>query len=124
MSTLDPPVYNPLDRKNLGRSVADALLLSDVVPLGGIRRFRGAGIYALYYTGDHPAYCEIAKRNRNDRFLVPIYVGKAVPAGARKGHPGELADPGSVLSKRLQEHEASIKEAQAHASSSLKLMGL
>jgi len=108
---VNPPTYNPLDRKNLGRSVADALLQTEPIPLRGIARFRGAGIYALYYTGSHPAYGEIAKRNRDGFFLLPIYVGKAVPAGARKGHLGEGIDPGQVLVKRLQEHEESIRQA-------------
>lgn len=106
----NPLVYNPLDRRNLGRSVADALLQSDLLPLRDVPKFRGAGIYALYYTGAHPAYVEIAKRNRGGLFLLPIYVGRAVPAGARKGHIGEGIDPGKVLSMRLQEHKDSIKQ--------------
>lgn len=114
-------VYNPLDRGNLGRSVADALLISPAVPLEGIGRFKGAGIYALYYSGGHIAYAEISKRNRGGRFMAPIYVGKAVPAGARKGHIGEGVDPGFVLSKRLQEHETSVVEAQLHPKSTLRI---
>lgn len=114
-------IYNPLDRANLGRSVADALLISPAVPLQGISRFRGAGIYALYYSGGYTAYAEISKRNRDGRFSTPIYVGKAVPAGARKGYIGEGIDPGFVLSKRLQEHETSVVEAQSHSKSTLRI---
>lgn len=117
----DPPVYNPLDRKNLGISVADALLKSDPVPLRNFPRFRGAGIYALYYTGEHPAYGEIAKRNRDGLFLLPIYVGKAVPKGSRKGRVEEGAPPGYVLSARVQEHETSISVAEAHKTATLRL---
>jgi hypothetical protein len=121
MTSLDPTPYNPLDRKNLGRSVADAMLVSEPAPLRSLPKFRGAGIYAIYYTGDHPAYEEIAKRNRAGHFMLPLYVGKAVPAGARKGHFGEGVPPGYVLCNRLREHEDSIKLAEAHPSSTLKL---
>lgn len=106
---LDP--YNPLHKRNLGESVAKALLTEPVVSLPP-DRFTGAGIYAIYYTGSFKAYEEIAKYNRNDKFLWPIYVGKAVPAGARKGGFGLDADPGEVLHKRLAEHGASIEQAE------------
>ena len=39
-------VYNPLDKVNLGKSVADALLSRPVEPLGQIAPFEGAGIYS------------------------------------------------------------------------------
>ena len=42
---------------------------------------------------------------------MPIYVGKAVPAGARKGLVGLDANPGPVLFKRLAEHAQSIKQS-------------
>ena len=48
--------FNPLDKKNLGASVAEAMLGSPIHPLGGLSSFEGAGIYAIYYTGDFPAY--------------------------------------------------------------------
>lgn len=89
--------YNPLDKKNLDGSVADAMLESPVHPLGDLEPFTGAGIYAIYYTGD---------------FEAPIYVGKAVPAGARKGNFELDADPGTVLFKRLREHAESVNAAE------------
>ena len=39
----------------------------------------------LYYVGNFPLYEPIAEANRNGLFNSPIYVGKAVPSGARKG---------------------------------------
>ncbi len=43
--------------------------------------------------------------------MLPIYVGKAVPAGARMG--GDLgSSPGKVLQKRLKEHADSIRAAE------------
>lgn len=43
--------------------------------------------------------------------LCPIYVGKAVPEGARKGGQGEDVDPGTALYKRLNDHAKSIEAA-------------
>lgn len=102
--------FNPLDKRNLGESVAQALLGEPVVPLSGISKFEGAGVYAIYYSGAFPAYKALAKANAEGCCFVPIYVGKAVPAGARKG--GDLeADPGNVLFNRLRQHAASIEQA-------------
>ena len=79
---LDP--FNPLDKRNLAESVACAMLQRPISKLPP-NPFIGAGIYAIYYTGNFPMYEKIAIKNRNGSFAQPIYVGKAVPAGARKG---------------------------------------
>lgn len=107
-SRIEP--FNPLDKTNLGESIAEAMLHQSVGPLPP-DPFIGAGIYALYYIGGFPLYIEVAEKNRNDQFHWPIYVGKAVPAGARKGGFGLGADPGLVLYKRLGEHASSIDQA-------------
>jgi hypothetical protein len=103
--------FNPLDKKNLGASVAEALLTKETHPLGELTPFEGAGIYAIYYTGDFEAYQSLARFNRNDKFLWPIYVGKAAPAGARMGASLELP-AGKVLYKRLKEHADSVRAAE------------
>lgn len=105
---MDIKPYNPLDKMNLGASVADAMLESAVYPLGSLEAFNGAGIYAIYYTGDFDAYKVLAEKNKNGEFAAPIYVGKAVPPGARKGNFGLDSAPGPALHKRLQEHAESI----------------
>lgn len=87
------------------------MLDRDVTPLPP-DAFIGAGIYAIYYVGDFYLYKEISELNAHDRFSWPIYVGKAVPAGARKGGFGLGADPKQVLFKRLAEHAASITQAK------------
>lgn len=104
--------FNPLDKRNLGESVAGALLKRDVGPLPPTEKFIGAGIYAVYYTGDFKAYRPIAQQNRNKKFVQPIYVGKAVPPGARKGGFGLSTAPGNSLFKRLAEHAKSIEAAK------------
>lgn len=99
--------FNPLDKKNLGASVAEALLSKEVHPLGAIPTFDGAGVYAIYYTGDFEPYARLTSLNQGGQFMMPIYVGKAVPAGARMG--ADLGSPGRVLQKRLKEHADSIR---------------
>lgn len=105
--TADIIPFNPLDKKNLGASVAEAMLTSRIHPLGDLPEFRGAGIYAIYYAGDFAPYAEIAKRNKDSK-NAPIYVGKAVPAGARKGG-GSGSSLGKPLFNRLAEHAESIR---------------
>ena len=108
-----PEPYNPLDKRNLGASVADAILLRPFVPLTLGEPFVGAGIYAIYYVGStYPPYDRIAALNRPARPGWPIYVGKAVPPGARKGGFGLGADPGKALYGRLAEHAKSIDQAR------------
>lgn len=101
--------FNPLDKKNLGASVAEALLFGKVHPLGDTPKFSGAGIYAIYYTGDFDAYAPIAERNRDGKFAIPLYVGKAIPDGARKGGGVGSGKETKPLSKRLNEHADSIR---------------
>ncbi len=104
--------FNPLDKRNLGESVARALLKQAVGQLPPPEKFLGAGIYAIYYTGTLKAYRAVAEQNRDNKFERPIYVGKAVPPGARKGGFGLSTAPGPALFKRLNEHKASISAAE------------
>lgn len=100
--------YNPLDKHNLGKSVADALLAREKVRIGEIEAFTGAGIYAIYYSGEFGPYQAISFRSADIPREIPIYVGKAVPPGARKGNFGLNTDPGQALFRRLKEHAESI----------------
>jgi hypothetical protein len=102
--------FNPLDKRNLGESVADALLETEPQELPPAP-FIGAGVYAIYYTGSFSVYKQLAEMNRNNQFRCPIYVGKAVPPGARKGGLGLDVEHGQALYKRLAEHAESIKMA-------------
>ncbi len=106
MPVLKP--FNPLDKRNLGESVADALLQTEASPLPP-EPFIGAGVYVIYYIGSFSAYGQLSAVNRDGQFRCPIYVGKAVPAGARKGGLGLDAAHGQALYKRLAEHAESIK---------------
>jgi hypothetical protein len=108
----DPIPFNPLDKRNLALSVADALLAQPTHKLGSLKSFRGAGIYAIYYSGKFPPYSAITARNKGGKHEWPIYVGKAIPSGARKGNVGLSDNVGTVLFKRLQEHAETIRAAK------------
>lgn len=110
MSPLGKDVFNPLDKTNLARSVKDHLLKRQIVKLPP-SRFIGAGIYAIYYVGDFPAYQRISKNDPHQGEAIPVYVGKAVPSGSRKGGYDLGANPGEVLYRRLAEHASSIESA-------------
>lgn len=112
----DPPLepaqlFNPLDKKQLAASVGDALLASDIHPLPPHRKFAGAGVYAIYYFGECPFYRELVSQNSEREDAIPIYVGKAIPTGARKGDVQFNAAVGTSLHKRLNEHADSIRQA-------------
>ena len=97
--------YDPLDYANLARSVVDALLTADRAPLPPAQ-FDGSGVYAIYYTGSLDyADSESLKE-------VPIYVGKAVPTGARKGARQANQAANRSLLGRLRQHARSIDQAE------------
>jgi hypothetical protein len=100
--------YNPLDKIHLVEDVVRALLARPIITLPPPESFVGAGLYALYYAGDFSAYRQIAEQNRQDAWAMPIYVGKAVPAGTRKGGYGLDEPPDQALYRRLCEHAWSI----------------
>ncbi|MEU4397820.1 Eco29kI family restriction endonuclease [Micromonospora orduensis] len=100
-----PVPYNPLALVNLGRSVELALLACKPVPITSVPLTVGAGVYALYYHGEHSLYRPISDRYGE----VPIYVGKSVPAGGRKGLVDQSREE-TPLWGRLQEHKESLEQ--------------
>ena len=102
-----PDPYNPLDKFNLGKSVLEALLEQDPINLSKLVPFEGAGIYAIYYHGGFNAYASISIRP-NEPQARPIYVGKAIPTGSRKGASLTTRVGGQSLWKRLSDHRDTI----------------
>lgn len=98
--------YDPLDYDNLARSIVEALLSGPEAPLPPSETFEGAGVYAIYYHGDFEGYAPLVKAHCPS----PIYVGMAVPTGARKG--GRSASSGRELCQRLKQHAKSIEQAE------------
>jgi hypothetical protein len=103
--------FNPLDKKNLGISVAQALLSREPLALSKLKEFPGAGIYALYYSGAFPPYARLVSENKSNRFRMPIYVGKAENKKRKGGSSG--ATKSLVLYRRLTEHGESIRQAKS-----------
>jgi hypothetical protein len=98
--------YNPLDKVNLALSIQSELLQRPPVQLTDIGEIKGAGIYVIYYSGAFAAY-------DNVRALAsPIYIGKAIPKGGRKGGLGADAALGRAMADRLAQHARSIDEAR------------
>ena len=104
--------YNPLDTREIAANVADKMLLRPVHALGSLASMRGAGIYAIYYSGKFPAYRALAGRNKEGEFKAPIYVGKAAPKGKRKGGMDFDDAKSLALIDRLRDHADSIKAAK------------
>src|SRR5205823_4815024 len=102
--------YNPLDKLRLAESVVRALLERDARPLPP-SPFQGAGIYAIYYLGLFEAYRPNSYQNRDGRLGLPIYVGKAIPAGGRQGGFGLAPNPTTALFTRLSQHASSVNDA-------------
>ena len=71
-------------------------------------QFIGSGVYGIYYVGKHEKYRRVAQKN-DENFVLPIYVGKAVPPGWRTARSKHSNTPD--LHHRLHEHARSIKQA-------------
>ena len=97
--------FDPSDPKTVGRMVSIALLAQPMVPLRSVRAAYGAGVYAIYYAGDHPLYARISGTE------TPIYVGKADPAN---GDASTTREQGSKLTGRLIEHAGTIATAERY----------
>ncbi len=99
--------YNPLDYENLTRNCVEELMRRGPFKLPLAGEFEGAGVYALFYQGSSPLYGRISSLDA----LQPIYVGKAVPAGGRKGAKEEGTT--MALFRRLSEHTRSLQAASS-----------
>ena len=98
--------YNPLDYSNLTKNCVQELMNRGPYSLELPEPFTGSGVYALFYTGNLALYRPI----RSLDATWPIYVGKAVPPGARKG--AKFSAPSRALFQRLREHRESIEAAE------------
>lgn len=103
--------YNPLSKRNPAASIVTKLLHQEAQELPP-PTFPGAGLYLIYYIGDFGAYRKISEPNQKGKFRQPIYVGKAIPKGGRKGLEGFDVPHGLALSGRLREHSDSISAAE------------
>lgn len=104
--------YNPLEKANLAASIVRAILESPVKSLSETSHLIGAGVYVIYYTGKLECYASVAAKNQGGKFGQPIYIGKAIPKGGRKGGLSDDASAkGTALRDRLVQHLTSVSEA-------------
>lgn len=104
--------FDPLAIPNLGESLERAILSQPPTKMAELKDFYGAGIYAIYYDGDFPPYEPVAAKNREGVFGQPIYVGKAVPEGGRKGAKVKDSSETKKLVQRMRHHFKSVEAAQ------------
>ena len=97
-------LYDPLTYENLMAGVALYFSQRPIERLDRVEVAEGPGIYALSYAGELPVYQSIPGTDS------PIYVGKAVPKGWRKGESVDPTDP--ALRRRIGEHVKSINETE------------
>ena len=96
-------LYDPLTYGNLMAGLALHFSERPKVPLESPGEVAGPGIYALFYVGPFDTYHSISGTES------PIYVGKAVPPGSRRGEDVDIERP--ALRQRLREHARSIAHA-------------
>ena len=102
--------FNPLAMDSLAHSIVTRMTEMIPASLDDVPVFTGAGLYAIYYQGALPVYSDLVAIN-TPAATVPIYVGKAVPAGSRKGVKVAASNKTKALSNRVREHAKSISAA-------------
>ncbi len=103
--------YNPLDKINLAKSIENELLGKPGKYFGEVTQITGAGVYVIYYAGPFSPYASLAEANKRGANQRPIYVGKAIPKGGRKGGiRSDASSIGRALADRLRQHAVSISE--------------
>ncbi|MGW2225478.1 Eco29kI family restriction endonuclease [Streptomyces formicae] len=99
-----PAHFNPLDIDLLSRNLREEMDARPRTSLDSVKSFPGAGLYALYYTGDLKLYERLRDAD------VPIYVGRAQAGSSSYGEPPNESE--SKLYKRITDHRKSINEAK------------
>jgi hypothetical protein len=107
LTSLDPiedpgSVLDPGNPRTIGFFVGLAMAAQPRRPLDKLRPFYGAGIYAVYYTGDFELYKPISRTE------TPVYIGMAVQGSRSSSRP---LSQGTPLASRLEEHRKNIARA-------------
>ncbi len=97
-------LYDPLTFDNLMIGMVSHFEKQTMVGMNAIDDAKGPGIYSLFYSGPLSIYGSISGSSK------PIYVGKAVPPGSRKGTRVNVNSP--ALRSRIRQHAKSIEEAE------------
>lgn len=102
--------FDPLSVENVGVTLAVELLEQPLSTMPPERPFSGAGIYALYYCGNHSAYSALCQLD-GGRFKHPIYIGKAAGESAKQGFNPHGSNK-RKLYDRISDHAGSIAEVE------------
>ena len=104
--------FDPLAVENIGVTLAVELLEQPLHDLPPSQKFRGAGIYALYYGGDLEAYAPLRDLDRAEGgWRIPVYIGKAVRENAKKGFTARPVMENKLFN-RIRAHAKSIMAAE------------
>ncbi|MFD6939000.1 Eco29kI family restriction endonuclease [Streptomyces goshikiensis] len=96
------PQFDPLGLDLLGRNLREEMDGRPRMPLGTLKPFPGAGLYALYYKGDLDVYKKLKGLD------IPLYVGKASAGDSSYGDPPDMTE--RKLFGRIRDHRSSIKQ--------------
>lgn len=104
--------FDPLAVENVGVTLAVELLHQPLYSMPLSEPFPGAGVYALYYSGSHPAYSDLVALDRaKGGGRYPVYIGKAVRENAKQGFNPQPTSECKIW-KRLGHHAKSIQETE------------
>jgi hypothetical protein len=99
--------FDPLAVENVGVTLAVELLEQKLLAMPPNEPFPGAGVYALYYSGRHPAYDSLLRLDAG-RFKYPVYIGKAAGESAKQGFNPHGSSKRRLFD-RISQHAASIE---------------
>ncbi len=102
-------VYRSRDFEEIIKDTIRFFNGTPVLPIPAPERFHGTGVYALYCIAKTGVYRDFHEINRTS-YSMPIYVGKAVPAGWRQARRRNSSNSLSYeLYGRINEHAKSIE---------------
>ena len=100
------PVFNPFKSEVISELVG-VFEARELIALPPEHAGLGSGVYALYYMGDFKHYESLPNRE-----IIPLYVGKAVIPGGRKGSGNTKEISRNFIVRRLLEHSRTIGETK------------
>ena len=100
--------FDPLEVENIGVTLAVELLEQPLHSMPPEEAFAGAGVYALYFSGDHDAYTSLVKLD-GGRQKFPVYIGKAAGESSKQGFISQTGGK-KKLYDRIRNHASSIDE--------------
>jgi hypothetical protein len=108
--------FNPLNRLSIEQDELNEIFVEEFEKQNcqtlpeKRQTFDCLGVYCLYYFGDHRFYEPIS--NEKWDCEIPIYVGKGVPQGSRKGNLDLESSSGRRVYERLRKHHRAITRVE------------